>query len=109
MRDVALDAATFALRALAVRQRASADNVANASTPGYLARQVEFEDSLRAALRGGDLRSAAVTEHRSLAATTPNGNNVDLVAHLTGTTGMHYSLMLEVVSYKFRLLRTAAR
>ena len=41
-----------ALNGLATRQHASADNVANIQTSGYLAKQVNFEDKLQAALNG---------------------------------------------------------
>lgn len=59
--DVTIDTLHVALRGLAERQRATADNVSNLETPMFLARKVEFESSLRRALlfarrrRAGDV------------------------------------------------------
>ncbi|MCW2531724.1 MAG: flagellar basal-body rod protein FlgB, partial [Blastococcus sp.] len=43
-----------ALSGLAQRQRVTADNIANIQTPGFLAGRVDFESSLRGALRNGE-------------------------------------------------------
>jgi flagellar basal-body rod protein FlgB len=98
-----------AMRGLATRQRAIANNVANIETPGYLAKTVDFESSLAAAIRGGDPGSFSISTGTSLEATTPNGNNVKLddetVASLE--TNLRYSLAVEAMNAKFRGLRTA--
>ena len=71
------DGVTRALHAsingLEARGRAIASNVANLETPGYLAREVNFEDSLRAAIADGEPERAAVSVERSLAPTRING------------------------------------
>jgi len=110
VQDLALGALHGALRGLSARQRAMADNVANVETPRFLASEVDFEDSLREALAGGDpLGGLEVSSRRSLAPTRPNGNNVSLDEEVLGLveTGLRYELAVEGVNAKFRLLRTA--
>ena len=68
-----------ALDGVALRQRVTADNIANLDTPGYRASSVDFESSLRAAITAGD--PAAAAPAALLATDTPvgaNDNNVDL-------------------------------
>ena len=50
-----------ALNGLAARQRVIANNVANVETPGFIAGRVPFEDSLRAAIEGGDAGATSVS------------------------------------------------
>ena len=105
--DLASGAIRVALRGLAARQRAIADNVANSETPGFRAGRVTFEDSLRAAVAAGDPTTADVARFRSTAPRGPNGNNVVLEEELVNDTDLRYGLMVEAMSNKFRLLRTA--
>jgi flagellar basal-body rod protein FlgB len=69
-----------ALDGLALRQRVVADNVANIDTPGFIARKVDFESSLSAAVAGGQVRDGQVAASTGVTDTPvrPNGNNVDL-------------------------------
>ncbi len=109
MIDVTASAIHTALSGLAARQRAIADNVANIETPGFVAGRIDFEDSLRAALAGGEPGRATVSSRRSSEAAGINGNNVKLddeVVELT-ETGLRYQLMVEALNKKFGLLRTA--
>ncbi|MFJ4037728.1 flagellar basal body rod protein FlgB [Microbacterium sp. NPDC090007] len=66
-----------ALDALAMRQRAIAENISNVNTPDYRAQRVDFEDRLRSAVDGGSGAVSARIE-RSLEPTRLNGNNVNL-------------------------------
>jgi flagellar basal-body rod protein FlgB len=98
-----------ALNGLAARQRVIANNVANVETPGFIAGRVSFEDSLRAALAGGDPGSTSVATVRSTDPVNVNGNNVSLdneVVSLTDTD-LRYQLMVEALNQKFGVLRTA--
>lgn len=109
MQDLALGALHGALRGLSARQRVMADNVANVETPKFLASQVDFEDSLREAIAGGDPLSLDISSRHSLAPTTPNGNNVALDEEMMGLidTELRYELAVEGMNFKYRLLRTA--
>lgn len=56
--DRTMQAVHYALSGLATRAEVRAANVANAETPGYQARSVDFESALAAALDGDDPSSA---------------------------------------------------
>lgn len=109
MHDVTMSALHQALRGLAARQRTIADNIANLETPEFLAGQVDFEASLSAALAGGDPARAEITSSRSMAATGPNGNNVNLDQETLTMieTDLRYQMTSLAVSNKLGLLRTA--
>lgn len=109
MNDVTTDTLHSALRGLATRQRVIADNIANLDTPGFLAGRVEFEASLRDAIAGGDPSAVRPSPARSLAPTGVNGNNVNLDEETLANidTGLRYQMVVEAMSAKFGLLRTA--
>ncbi|GEA85298.1 hypothetical protein GCM10009774_04090 [Cellulomonas gelida] len=108
--SVSYNAVTTALDALALRQRAIADNVANIQTPGYHAQVVEFEDALaRAVGRGSGVADATV--RRSLAPTQLNGNNVNLDEQTTLNveTNLRYQLATQAVGGQYSSVRAAMR
>lgn len=98
-----------ALDGLDQRQAAIADNVANVETPGYLSREVSFEDNLRAAIDAGRPLDAAIDESRSLAPTRLNGNNVNLDVEIMASaeTQLHQQLAIQGLNAKYQLLRTS--
>jgi flagellar basal-body rod protein FlgB len=109
MIDSTGSAISAALNGLAARQRVIANNVANLETPGYIAGKVSFEDSLRAAIAGGDAGATSVSTGRSADPVNQNGNNVSLdseVVSLTDTD-LRYQLMVQAMNQKFSLLRAA--
>ncbi len=110
--DVTSVALHTALRGLAMRQRAIADNVANIQTPSFLAGRVSFEDALRTAVADGDTSGAATLAPdvaRSLEPTREDGNNVNLDEEtLSGTkTALSYELVLRAVDDRFNLVKSA--
>lgn len=111
MSDLALDALRFSLHGLAARQRVIANNIANLETPGYTAKRVDFESSLRDAIRSGSTDSATLNEHGSGDTPDVNGNNVSIdkeTLELTDTN-LRYQLAVEATNAKFRLLRASIR
>jgi flagellar basal-body rod protein FlgB len=100
-----------ALTGLAMRQRVTADNIANIETPGFLAGRVSFEDSLRSALADGDPAAANLSTDRSLEPTRLNGNNVNLDHETLANidTGLRYQLMLRAVDHKANLITSVLR
>ena len=98
-----------ALDGLQQRQDAIANNISNLETPNYLARQVEFEDSLRAAVQAGEPGAFGVTEQRSMAATRTNGNNVNIDTEimLSQETLLQQRLVIQGLNTKYSILRTA--
>jgi flagellar basal-body rod protein FlgB len=98
-----------ALNGLAARQRVIANNVANVETPGYIAGRVTFEESLRAAVEGGNAGATSVSTLGTSDPVNPNGSNVSLdneVVALT-RTDLAYQLMIQALNSKFGLVRTA--
>lgn len=96
-----------ALDGAALRQRVTADNIANAMTPGYRAQRVDFEASLSAALRAGRPDSATIAVRDSGGAAKLDGNNVNLEEEMTGRNSLHYQALIEAANHKLGLLRTA--
>ncbi len=110
--DVTPPALHAALSGLAQRQRVTADNIANIQTPGFLAGRVDFESSMRGALRNGEaptINGGRVA--RSLEPTNTNGNNVNLDQEtiIATETGLRYQLALNALDGKYNSLRTALR
>lgn len=102
-----------ALNGLSHRQRVIADDIANVDTPGFRARAVEFESSLRQAIADGELTSSdrvSSTEQPTLTPFGPNGNNVDLRKEMIASIQTQYSYQIvgRAVGDHLNLLRTAA-
>jgi len=109
MIDATGSAIQAALDGLSARQQVIADNIANVETPGYIAGQVSFEDSLQAAIDGGDPTSMAITTTPTTDPVNQNGNNVSIdgqVVSLT-QTDLRYQTMVAAMNEKFGLLKTA--
>ena len=99
-----------ALDALAQRQRAIANNIANLQTPGYHAQRVRFEDALKGAVAAGH-GAARATTSRSLEPTRLDGNNVNLDTEVISNidTNLRYTLATQAMNGQFAALRTAMR
>jgi len=108
--SVSVRALDSALDALAMRQRASAHNIANLQTPGYHAKRVAFEAELASAVRRGD-GAVTATVARSLEPTREDGNNVNLDTEtlLQIDTNLRYQLATQAMSGTFSSVRTAMR
>ena len=111
MFDLTMQAIQTSLDGLAARQRIIAQNLANSETPGYLAQNVNFEDSLRTAMAGGDPSQAAITTSTSTDPTTPNGNNVNVDTETVSLvdTGLRYQLATQSMNNEFSILRDSMR
>ena len=112
MSEFSLAVVTSALDGLAARQRIIAANIANSETPGYLAKRVNFEDSLRSAIGARDISQyGGVSTAQTTDATLPNGNNVQLDAETVNLTetNLKYQLMTDAVNNEFHILHTSMR
>ena len=117
--DVTTASLHAALRGLSARRGAEAQNIANVDTAGYLAQRVDFESALGSALdavrhgTGGVGRVGASGPQITTSAdpTRLNGNNVNLDDEFLSQeqTELAYSTVLEAMSAKFRLMRTAIK
>jgi flagellar basal-body rod protein FlgB len=103
------------------RSELSASNIANADTPGYRARELDFSDFLRNATRlalspqnENSAPSLAVSPRvveQQTAMTGIDGNNVDVQREMTtiAEAGMKYLTGVQLSQSRLRLLRTAIR
>jgi flagellar basal-body rod protein FlgB len=87
------------MSAATLRARVLAANVANQNTPGYLRRDVVFEDSLAKAIErgGGSASLNKVQPEVTVDTTTPrraDGNNVDMETEVSA--GRENRLMFEL-------------
>ena len=111
MFDLTIQAIQSSLDGLAARQRIIAQNLANAETPGYLAKNVNFEDSLRSAMASGDPAQTAITMTNTSDPTLPNGNNVQVDAQTVALvdTGLRYQLATVSMNNEFNIIRDSMR
>jgi flagellar basal-body rod protein FlgB len=100
----------YAVDGVAQQQQATANNLANAETPGFTAQDVDFETSLQQAINapGGGTASAVVSADPAEAAT--NGNNVDTGTQLIDAQKetLQYQTMVDMLNAQFRLISGAA-
>jgi flagellar basal-body rod protein FlgB len=106
--DVTSVALHSALSALSVRQRVTANNIANIETPNFRAGKVSFEAALNQAVAAGD-NPAGVTATigSSLEPTRLDGNNVNLDEETISSmnTQLRYQTSLRALDSKFSLLK----
>jgi flagellar basal-body rod protein FlgB len=110
--DPTMQAIQTSLDGLAARQRIIAQNLANSETPGYLSQNVNFEDSLSAAMASGQSPTdAAITTSTSSDPTNPNGNNVNVDTQTVALmdTGLRYQLATQSMNNEFNILRDSIR
>lgn len=85
----------------AKRQQEISSNIANLDTPGYQAKDVEFEQELSSA---SSIKEVDVND-----TVKPNGNNVDLEKQMTRMTqnGLQYMMLIQFLSSDIKILHTA--
>lgn len=90
---------------LSTRQKLIASNIANADTPGYKTRDLDFESELRNLMGGGAPR---VTEAAGLQAHN-DGNNVSLdrESRLLSETALRFSVASQLMRGQLRSLKSA--
>lgn len=105
----------FALDGLSMRQRTTADNLANIDTPGFRASSVDFETTLRSAVSEGERGTTAMGGLAPVSTPTdtpvgPNDNNVDFRKESLAAmqSQFQYQMMTRAVGDRFDLVRTVA-
>jgi flagellar basal-body rod protein FlgB len=98
-----------ALRGLEAQRQASEFNISNVETPGFKARVVSFEDSLRRAVHTGNPAEAGLSTNLSTDPTRIDGNNVDLEKELTSLelNSLQQRLMTQALNDHFGRIRSA--
>lgn len=109
--DLTMRVVEFALDGLAARGEVRADNVANANTPGFQGRTVNFETALATALERGEDPARLAVPGTAIAPGVPDprGNTVSMENELVGQmqdTLMNQAL-INAYDSKLVLLRTA--
>ncbi len=93
-----------ALDCLSERANVSAENIANASTPGYRPLRVTFENALATAAAHGKEAVEALEpkiERASGSGSAP-GLRLDLELATASTTAMRYAALIEILSRKMQ-------
>jgi flagellar basal-body rod protein FlgB len=90
---------------LAMRQKVVASNIANADTPGYKTKDLNFQSEFRSALDGVAPQTADV----SGLATKNDGNNVSLdrEARLLAENAMRFNLASSLMREQIRIVKDA--
>jgi flagellar basal-body rod protein FlgB len=99
-----------ALQGISSQQKATAANIANAQTPGYQAQQVNFTNSLSAAMSSGtDPTNAEFSTSGEGGPESASNNNVNMASEVTSlqTEGLQYQAVAQSISFKYSLLRSA--
>jgi flagellar basal-body rod protein FlgB len=125
--DPSLNLAQLALDGLSQKQAAISSNIANVDTPGYSAKTVDFQTTLKnamnqetdLALKKTDPRHLSpstksvgfTTAERTGGTTRADGNNVDIDVELLdqSETQIDYQALTEAVSLKLQLLNDIAQ
>ena len=103
---------TSYLDLLSVRQRLVASNIANADTPGYRTRDIDFQFEFQSALaaKTGSALDPHVVEVPSLAVRN-DGNDVsiDREARLLAETAQRFALVSQLLAKKFAGVKAAIK
>ncbi len=93
------------LNLLSVRQKLMATNIANADTPGYKTRDVDFQTEFQSLLHGGQAHPTEVAGLK----TNNDGNNVSLdrEARLLAENALRFSAVSQLVRGQIRTLKSA--
>lgn len=119
--DNVTDLLTKFLDVQSLRSQTIAGNIANADTPGYIAKEVDFQDYLKDAARESALppyqqnRLAMTSQPRVLEQTAPaigmDGNTVDTGREMAelAQAGSSFNFGAKMLQSRLRLLRTAIK
>jgi flagellar basal-body rod protein FlgB len=91
-----------ALDGLSARAVATAENIANANSPGFRPLRVTFEGALAAASRGGESAIQAV-QPRTVGAVTGEPVRIDLELATASATAMRYSALTELLGRQMQI------
>ncbi len=109
--DNAMQSMQYAMSGLSARAEVRANNIANAETPGFVAKSLDFESTLKAALTSGKSAENAGPAIISARDTLPNifGNTVELELETTEmlSDDILYQAMINSWNSKAKNLRIA--
>lgn len=90
---------------LSSRQKLIASNIANADTPGYKTRDLDFQSEFQNALQGGQPHAVEVSGLR----TQNDGNNVniDRESRMLSENALRFSAASQLLRDRFRMIKDA--
>jgi flagellar basal-body rod protein FlgB len=93
------------LTLVSARQKLVSSNIANADTPGYRTKDIDFASELQHVLEGGKANAKEVDG----LTTKPDGNNVDLdrEARLLAENAFRFSMGATLARSELKMLRVA--
>lgn len=100
-----------ALDGLSLRHSATAENIANANSPGFRPLRVSFEQALRSAAGGGPEAIGRVAPQIERAAATGESTEarLDLELATASETGLRYAALIDLLSRQMQISRTVIR
>lgn len=107
--DATTTALEHALKAVSLRQRTAAHNIANAATPGFRSQRIDFEQQLASALDRGRPAEAAILTRPAGTPVSLNGNDVLLEDESTILleSEIRYEALIAGLNHKLGLIRSA--
>ena len=93
-----------------MRQSVLAANVANANTPGYRPKDVDFHSALRAAFAtGSDVETAPISPTESTTAMRADGNGIDIdvEASKLAQNGLEYQALVQAAKGRIQIIESA--
>ncbi len=101
-----------ALSGAAARQTALASNIANANTPGFKPKDVDFHSALQAAFASGDdkaVAGATFAETTQTDVMRPDGSgvDVDVESATMAKNGLEYEALVSVAKARIGILEAA--
>ena len=101
-----------AIQGAATRQSALANNIANANTPGYRRRDVDFHSALRGAMQGGKTALSSLTfapqvDPSGQLRADGNGVDIDTEASYLAQAGLEYEGLVQVARGRIDIIEAA--
>lgn len=107
--ELTAEALRRSLQAASMRQQVLANNIANATTPGFKRSRVDFETKLAEALRNGQpvdqVQPEVVQENYTIG--KPDGNNVDIELEMSqlAENQIYYAALTRSLNDQFSRLK----
>jgi flagellar basal-body rod protein FlgB len=101
-----------AIEGAAQRQTALASNLANANTPNFKPKDVDFHSALQAAFAGGDRKAVqsagfATTTQPDVMRQDGNGIDVDVESAKMAENGLEYQALVQVARGRIDIIESA--
>lgn len=107
--DKSIDLLQKIMDICAYRQKILASNIANADTPNYKAKDIDFQSELKKALEAGQVSHSII----EASTTMPNrdGNTVNIEVEMTKLTEtlLLYNSATQILSTRIRMLKDAIK